>query len=147
MLALGQPHRSFQPALSGTPSQAQPLTPGVRRRGAYVGLSWKPILNKSGQGKLCHPPLFPRDRGRLAPKSCTAEKPSSCVVLRSPQVSLFWCHALGSAWYQNSVQCKEDIHSSCLLFQCQPSSYTTMQGIKPGRSQGELLHYPRGRGG
>lgn len=144
---MGQPHRSFQPALSGTPSQAQPLTPGVRRRGAYVGLSWKPILNKSGQGKLCHLPLFPRDRGRLAPKSCTAEKPSSCVVLRSPQVSLFWCHALGSAWYQNSAQCKEDIHSSCLLFQCQPSSYTTMQGIKPGRSQGELLHYPRGRGG
>lgn len=143
MLALG----SFQPALSGTPSQVQPLTPGVRRRGAYVGLSWKPILNKPGQGKLCHPPLFPRDRGRLAPKSCTAEKPSSCVALRSPQVSLFWCHALGGAWYQNSAQCKEDIHSSCLLLQCQASSYTTMQGIKPGRSQGELLHYPRGRGG
>lgn len=90
------------------------------------------ILNKPDQGKLCHPPLFPRDKGRLNPKSCTAEKPSACVALRSPQVSLFWYHALGSAWYQNSAHCKEDLDSSCVLFQCQPSSYTTMQGIKPG---------------
>ena len=129
MLALGQPHRSFQPALAGMPSQVQAVTPGVRRRGAYVGLSWKPILNKPGQGRLCHPPLFPRGRWRLAARSCTAEKPSACVALRSPQASLFWCHALGSAWYQNSAQYKEDIDSSCLLFQGQPSSYKPCRAL------------------
>lgn len=144
---MGQPHRSFSLLLSGhAQSSSAPHPWGQKKRGAYVGLSWKPILNKSGRGSSATRHSFP-GTGRLAPKSPAQPKPSSCVVLRSPQVSLFWCHALGSAWYQNSAQCKEDIHSSCLLFQCQPSSYTTMQGIKPGRSQGELLHYPRGRGG
>lgn len=118
------------PACSGRHAQSSSGPhPWGQKKGAYVGLSWKPILNKPGQGRLCPPPLFPRGRRRLAARSCTAEKPSACVALRSPQASLFWCHALGSAWYQNSAQYKEDIDSSCLLFQGQPSSYKPCRAL------------------
>lgn len=118
------------PACSGRHAQSSSGPhPWGQKKGAYVGLSWKPILNKPGQGRLCPPPLFPRGRGRLAARSCTAEKPSACVALRSPQASLFWCHALGSAWYQNSAQYKEDFDSSCLLFQGQPSSYKPCRAL------------------